>query len=279
MSNDSRQNDLLQTRYGDQKKPNKLIVNPTIDVLLSHRSVRSFLEKPLPDGAIETMVAAAQSAATSSNLHQWSTVAVTDPELKRQVWELASGKDLAKNKFILQAPVLFLWVADLSRSNEIVKESGEELVVHDYLDSFVMATVDATLAAQNAAVAAESIGLGYCYIGATRNHAQQLADLLRLPKHSYVTFGFAVGYPDESANASIRPRPVQDVVLHINHYDAEKSRNGLETYESAYQQFRERLGLSPKTWNEAVVNSTKFSYMSGREKLRAAVSARGFLLK
>jgi len=84
-----KQERLLDKRYGTQKKPENIIWNDQIEHLLSHQSVRNFTTEPLPDGAIETMIAAAQSASVSSNLHQWSVIAVTDTALKRKLYEIS----------------------------------------------------------------------------------------------------------------------------------------------------------------------------------------------
>lgn len=77
--------DLIAARYGDQHVPKNIIWNDQIEGILNHRSIRNYLDKALPEGWLETLVAAAQSASTSSNLQQWSVVAVTDPELKARV--------------------------------------------------------------------------------------------------------------------------------------------------------------------------------------------------
>ena len=68
----------LARRYG-ANAPAGVLWNPTIAGLLAHRSVRAYLPDPLAPGTIETLIAAAQSAATSSNLQLWSVVAVEDP--------------------------------------------------------------------------------------------------------------------------------------------------------------------------------------------------------
>lgn len=274
------QDALLQLRYGAQTKPSPLLWNAQIEALLQHRSVRDYLSDPLPPGALESMVAAAQSASTSSNLHQWSVVAVSDPQLKAQVADLASGKDKQANGFIKQAPLVLLWVADLSRNHRISCEAGASTLVHDYLDAFVMATVDAALAAQNAVVAAESMGLGVVYIGAMRNQAQALAELIQLPPRSFVSFGLVVGRPAQRPDKpeTVRPRPPQQVVLHHNRYDHAQSMRGLEAYEAEFHKFREGIGMGQWTWKDSVVYSNQFQYMDGRENLRQAVVARGFKL-
>ena len=273
---------LLEERYGAaQRKPDNIIWTPQVEALLSHKSVRTFLPDDLPQGAIETMVAAAQSASNSSALNQWSLVAITDPELKQSISDrVARSVPVDRIPWIEEAPALLLWIADLSRGAEVTHDADGEPVVLDYLDSFLMASIDAALAAQNAAVAAESIGLGIVYLGVMRNIAKDLADMINLPQYSFVTFGMAVGLPDVARASSIRPRPAQPMVLHYNQYEQGRYRTYLDDYETAYQAFRTRQNMSKKTWTGSIVESaTSMSYMGGREHLRQTVQTRGFKLK
>src|SRR4051812_49079522 len=92
----------LALRYGNGAEPKAGPWNDVIATLLSHRSVRGFLPDALPDGTLETLIAAAQSASTSSNLQTWSVVSVTDPAKKSALAKIASGQ-----KHIEQCP-LFL---------------------------------------------------------------------------------------------------------------------------------------------------------------------------
>ncbi|MEH3148547.1 MAG: nitroreductase family protein [Methylobacterium frigidaeris] len=275
-----RQRTLLARRYGGQPRPETMIWNDQIEHLLNHRSVRTFLTDPLPEGALETMVAAAQSASTSSALQQWSVVAVSG-EQKRKVHDLiAATVPTDRIPWIADAPVVLLWVADLSRSSAIAAAQGDEPIVHDFLDAFLMASVDAALAAQNAAVAAEAVGLGVVFLGVMRNAANDLAALIDLPHHSFVTFGMAVGRPDPSRSSDMRPRLPQAVVLHHDRYVHDSHREHLPGYEDAYHAFRVRQGMGHKTWQEAVhMSATSMAYMSGRENLRETVVARGFKLR
>lgn len=273
---------LLEERYGAaQQKPDNIIWTPQVEALLRHKSVRTFLPDPLPEGAIETMVAAAQSASNSSALNQWSLVAVTDAALKQRIADrVARSVPVDRIPWIEEAPALLLWVADLSRGADITKEAGKEPIVFDYLDSFLMSSIDAALAAQNAAVAAESAGLGIVYLGVMRNIAKEIAEMINLPPLSYVTFGMAVGRPDASRTSSIRPRPAQPMILHYNQYDQGRYRDYLKDYEEAWQAFRVRQHMRAKTWQGSVVESaTSIDYMGGRENLRDTVMARGFKLK
>lgn len=276
----TKQDLLLQQRYGNQVKPENVIMTPVVEAILSHKSVRTFVPDSLPEGALETMVAAAQSASTSSALNQWSLVAITDPFLKKEVHNtVARSVPIERIPWILEAPALLLWVADASRSASITRDMGCEPFVLDYLDSFLMASIDATLAAQNASLAAESIGLGVVFLGVMRNIAKQLADLIKLPDHSFVAFGMAIGVPDASRASAIRPRPSQPFVLHHNHYSQDRYREYLEGYEEACKTFRDQQGMQSKTWKDAVHSSmTSMDYMGGRQHLREMAVGNGFKL-
>ena len=272
--------ELIAARYGNQNAPEKIIWNAQIAGILNHRSVRSYLNKPLPDGWLETLVAAAQSASTSSNLQQWSVIAVTDPHTKAQVRTLAGGSDGLGNSYIDQAPAILLWLADISRNRHITLDAGLSPGVHEYLDAFLMASLDAALAAQNASLAAESIGLGTVYIGAVRNKAKELAELLHLPQYSYVVCGLVVGWPDPDIRTDIRPRLPQQVVLYHNRYEARELSGDIASYEEVFKTFRQGLGMQDKTWQEAVQgSSTDMTYMDGRQALRKTLDERGFGFK
>ena len=82
----------LQKRYGAEAIPAVGPWNDTIGLLLNHRSVRGYKPDPVPAGTLETLVAAAQSAATSSNMQWTSVVAITDPAKKKVLAEIAGNQ-------------------------------------------------------------------------------------------------------------------------------------------------------------------------------------------
>ena len=281
MTESSKKGELLARRYGINSIPENIIWNEHIETLLQHRSVRKFLPDALPYGTIETMVASAQSASNSSNLNQWSVVAVTDPELKAEFAQVSrqGSKVGMGNPFIEEAPVLLLWVADMHRNNEITKRENKGSQVLAYTDALLMASIDTALAAQNAAVAAEAMGLGVVFLGIMRNNSQEIADLLGLPDYAYVVFGMAVGKPDPERLSDIRPRLSQKAVLHYNRYDQEAWADSIADYEQTFKAFRDRNNMKPKLWKDAVVFSTSdMDFMDGRENLRQTLEARGLKL-
>ncbi|MEF2985466.1 nitroreductase family protein, partial [Pseudomonas aeruginosa] len=96
--------------------------------------------------------------ASSSNLQTWSVVAVQDPDRKARLAELAGNQG-----HIREAPLFLVWVADLARTRAVATAAGSPAEGLDYLESLLVAVIDAALAAQNAVVALESLGLGAVY--------------------------------------------------------------------------------------------------------------------
>ena len=142
-------------------RPDLPVTNATLETIVSHRSVRDYLDKPVADAELQSMFIAAQSASTSSNLNAWSAVVVTDPQRKERLQRMTGG-----NLFILDAPVFIVWVADFSRNASLCADSQPETL--RYQESTLVGAIDAALAAQTAAIAAESMGLGVCYVGGIR---------------------------------------------------------------------------------------------------------------
>jgi nitroreductase len=266
---------LLRARYGDDAIPAVGPWNATLDLLLAHRSVRSYLPKPLPDGTLETIVAAAQSAATSSNLQTWSVVAVTDPDARRKLAAVA-----ANQRHVMECPLFLVWLADISRNQRLGDAAGVTMAVMPYLETFFVAGVDAALAAQNAVVAAESLGLSTVYIGALRNDPEAVAAILGLPPGTAGVFGLCVGYANPTEMVDVKPRLPQAAVLHRERYDDSAESSLVAAYNETMTVFSERNELARTTWTDRVFGRmTKIAHLYGRDRLRQALNALGFELR
>lgn len=250
--------------------------SPVIDLLLQHRSVRSYRSDPLPAGTLQTLVAAAQSAATSSNLQTWSVVAVEDADRRARLSAFASNQ-----KHIRQAPLFLVWLADLSRAQRLGQQVGKEMEALPFLEPFLVAVIDAALAAQNATVAAEALGLGTVYIGALRNKPVEVAAELNLPPEVMPVFGLCVGYTDPDAPpAAVKPRLPQGVVLHRETYSAATEADQIASYDGDLLAFQSEQGMAPQAWSALIRNRLgAVSSMSGRDRLSQAIHALGFGLK
>ena len=266
----------LERRYGADALPPAGPWNETIAVMLDHRSVRGYKPDPLPAGTLESMIAAAQSAATSSNMQWWSAIAITDPARKKVLAEIAGNQ-----KHIEQCPLFIAWVADMSRNQRISEATTTDFETMPWLETFMVACIDAALAAQNAVVAAQSIGLGTVYIGAMRNDPIKVAELLGLPPQSFVVFGLCVGYAaDGKAQGEVKPRLPQSIVLHQERYDAAREAALRVPYDTEMTKFSARHELQAATWTQRVLNRLgPIKSMNGRETIRASLKKLGFEIK
>ncbi len=145
------------------------------------------------------LMIAAQSASSSSNLQMWSAVAVEDGARKARLADAAGQQN-----FIKQAPLFLIFLADMAMLADVAKGRQQALDGIDYLDTFLVAAFDAVLAAQNALIAAESMGLGAVFIGAIRNQPEKVIAELRLPEHVFPIVGLCVGVPDLTRRKSSR---------------------------------------------------------------------------
>lgn len=264
----------MTLRYGAGAEPEARLWNDTLAVLLSHRSVRGFRPDPVPEGTLETLIAAAQSAATSSNLQTWSAIRVTDPAVRKELAAIAGNQ-----KHVEICPIFLVFLADASRNARLSEAEGKELVGLPYLESFLVASIDAALAAQNAVVAAESLGLATVYIGALRNNVTRVAELLGLPKGAAPVFGLCVGHAAPGREGEVKPRLPQQAVLHDGTYDADDAGHRA-AYDPRLAEFSARNEMGPSTWTQRVIARLgTMAALHGRDKLKDALIGLGFPLR
>lgn len=201
------------------------LLTPTIEQIHRHASVRSYRPDPVPAVLVEAIVAAGQRASTSSNLQMWSVVAVAGAATRHTLAELCGQQE-----HIAQAPLFLAWCADLARLERACELRGYSQVTA-YVENFLVAAVDTAIAMQNAALAAESLGLGICYIGAIRNRSHEVIDLLGLPRLLFPIAGMTVGWP--AAEPALRPRLPLESVLHWERYDSSGYDQALAEYDRA----------------------------------------------
>ncbi len=239
-------------------------------LLRSHRSIRKFVEEPLPDEVLGDIVRSAQSAATSSNLQATTVIRVRDPETRSRIAEVAGGQ-----RQIETAGAFTVWCADLHRTRLACEMAGGSMTT-GMTEQFIIATVDVALAAQNAVVAAEAQGYGICYIGAVRNDPQTVADLLRLPDQVYPVFGLCIGIPDQ--DPEVKPRLPVDVLLKDDVYDDAGDRERIEAYDETLRAYyRTRTGgTKDSSWTEEMARLVDGER---RPHMREFLARRGFELR
>ncbi|WP_027963017.1 oxygen-insensitive NADPH nitroreductase [Halalkalibacillus halophilus] len=226
-------------------------MNTTIEQILNHRSIRQFKDKKLSSEQIETIISAGQAASTSSYYQAYSIIGITDPE-KKQALKEVSGQQYVENN-----GHLFVFCADLQR---IYQSQPDEIqsAMRTNLQStefFMMSVIDATLAAQNCALASESMGLGICYLGSLRNDIQQVNDLLELPYYVTPLFGLAVGVPKEDTDK--KPRLPFQSIYHENVYV--NNQEAVEAFDETTKEYYQLRGSNTRedTWSSQIGRKLK----------------------
>ena len=138
-------------------------------------------------------------------------------------------RDVANGqRYVEEAPEFLVFCADLSRSMRCCELHGGE-AAKGLTEQFIIATVDTALYAQNLVVAAESVGLGICYIGALRNDPARVTEILDLPQQVYPVFGLCLGYPDQ--DPEVKPRLPVSVVMKENSYSTAGEAEAIAGYD------------------------------------------------
>ncbi|PLR97832.1 oxygen-insensitive NADPH nitroreductase [Bacillus sp. T33-2] len=225
-------------------------MNNVIELILNHRSVRSFQDRALTKEEIETIVKSAQAASTSSFIQAYSIIGVTDAEKKKLLAEIVGNQ-----AYVAENGHFFVFCADLYRHETIgAMEKRDVIPAIESTEKFMVALIDAALAAQNAAIAAESMGLGICYIGGIRNNLEAVTSLLKTPDRVIPLFGLAVGHPDKINEK--KPRLPLEHVYHENEYEqnGEIYKGQLEEYNQIVSNyyFERTGGRRDDTWTSQI---------------------------
>jgi nitroreductase len=219
-------------------------INETLETLLSHRSVRRFTDAPVEDADIERAVTAGQAASTSSAVQAYCMIRVTDASVRESIAELSGPQAM-----VAVAPAFFVVCGDARRHRLICEREGGAYKAG--FEGFVVSVIDATLFAQNLAVAFESMGYGLCFVGGIRNDLERLTALLELPEGVYPLYGLVVGRPDQSPDA--RPRlPVSAVLFEDRYPDDATVFEQIDAYDAVYRAYLEARGATGKTWSASM---------------------------
>ena len=192
-----------------------------IELINNHRTIRKYLNKTIPEPVLNEILFAGTRASTTGNMQVYSMIVTTRQDLKERL--LAAHFN---QKMVVEAPVIITFCADFNRFTKWCNFRKADPGYDNFL-SFFTAAIDALLAAQNVALAAEAKDLGICYLGTTTYMAQSIIDILELPKLVVPVTTLVVGYPNESPGLTDR-LPMEAVVHNETYNDfTENDINGL----------------------------------------------------
>lgn len=219
-------------------------MNPVIDTLLAHRSIRKFTTEPISDETLELLLRAGQAASSSSFIQAYSIIDVEEPELRLEI-QACTGNQA----WVGEAARFLVFCADFDRLRQVAEHQGVAPEL-GFTEQLLLGSVDAALVGQNVLLAAESIGLGGVFIGAIRNQPQRVAELLQLPEQVFAVFGMCLGHPDQ--RPGLKPRLALSQVLHKNRYNEKSFIDGMDAYDKLTSDYyRERTaGQVTSGWSE-----------------------------
>lgn len=243
-------------------------MNPTIELLKSHRSIRKFTDQKIPHELLRELIVAGQAAATSNHVQAYSVIHVRNPANRERIAELAGGQG-----YVASASDFLVFCADMKRPIEAAERSGAD-VVRGMTEQLLVASVDTALMAQNVAIAAESEGLGICYIGGIRNNPQAVSDLLGLPNHVYPVFGMCLGYPAHEPD--VKPRLPVEAILKEDAYSDDSAL--VAAYDDAMQTYygQRKGGNKDTNWSKSLAPLFTSKL---RAHMREFLTRRGFEMK
>jgi FMN reductase (NADPH)/FMN reductase [NAD(P)H] len=244
------------------------IMNPTLDLLLQRRSIRAYQDRPVGDPEREAILAAAMRAPTAGNMMLYSVIHVRSQESKETL-----ARTCDNQPFIARAPLVLLFLADYQRWHDYYRLSGVEqlpgvagspLKMPEEGDLF-LACCDALIAAQTAVIAAESLGIGSCYIGDILENFEVHRDLFRLPRYTFPICLLCLGYPSQQQLE--RPLTTRFDEKFVVFEDVYRPLDGRE-YEEMFHRAQKELARS-RPVPEGVENPGQMNYV---RKFTAAFS-------
>lgn len=196
-------------------------MNETIEILSNRASIRKYLNKPITKEHQNLINEVIYRSPTAGNMQDFSVIIVDDDKLKAKLSMLCDNQ-----LFIEQAPLLYIFVSDFTRyklyfENNKVDESGFKT---PHLGTMFNGIIDATIAAQSASVAANSLGIGTCYIGDIVENYEQITELLNLNSNMMPVAMLTMGYFQQDIKLSSKID--SKYIFHKNKY-SEPSRDDI----------------------------------------------------
>lgn len=213
-------------------------MNDILRLLKTRKSVRAYADSPIDPEHKRAILEAALQAPTAGNMTLYSIIDVTNAQLKQKLSVTCDNQP-----FIAQAPLVLVFCADYRRWYDVFCAYVDEVRKPSYGD-YTLAAADALIAAQNAVVAAESFGIGSCYIGDITENYEIHKEILQLPQYVVPVCMLCFGYPTEQQIN--RPKPprfaVEDIV-------SENSYSRLPA-QAVAQQLMNREGMTSEKFGE-----------------------------
>lgn len=247
--------------------------NDTIQTQLSHKTIRSFKDEPVPKEVFDQLMEVAKRTPTSNGMQSMSVISVTDQAIKEKIAQVC------KQDYVAKAPILLIFLVDSYRNYRIALENDCDESSAADMDRFVQGFTDGCLAAQNIVVAAESLGLGINYFGSVLNDPPTICEILKLPKLVFPIVGLGIGYPNQEP--ALKPRFDNRLRIFENKYtEFDNYMELIEDYDkemNSYYDLRNTSKPLPPFSKQVVAKLT--NVIEKRQEVIKDIKDRGFDLK
>ena len=218
-------------------------MNEVTNLIKNHMSIRRFLDKNIECEKIDEIIQCAQMAPTSSHFQAYTIIEVKDRQ-KREVLFNASGKQ----NWILNAPLVLLFCGDLHRAEAYFEGIDKDVLQNT--EAYTVATIDASLAAQNTVVAAESLGLGCVVVGGIRNDVEGISKEFKLPDMVFPLYAVCYGYPDDVPG--LKPRLPQRAIHKVDCYDEAEDSMLINQFDDTVRDYyvKRTNGKTNESWTQ-----------------------------
>lgn len=186
-------------------------MNDTLKIMFDHRSIREYTDQSIANETLQQILKAACNGSTMGNMQLYSIIVTQDKEKMKEMAPFHFNQPIATN-----APLILTFCADFNRFNKYCSFREAETTAYNNLQSYHWAVIDAIIAAQNACVAAESLGLGICWLGTITYNADKFINAFDLPKGVMPVACISFGYPDETPELTDK-LPVE-ALIHYEKY-------------------------------------------------------------
>ncbi|GBG96664.1 NADPH-dependent oxidoreductase [Lactococcus termiticola] len=214
-----------------------------IDLMKKHTSVRNFTEEVIPDEVIKDLIEAGRAASNWKNFQSYSIIVVKSKEQKEAIYEHQPQKSIINSSHYL------VFVGDLKRAETAVTMNGGDFQPAG-VESLLISSIDAALAAENILVAAESLGYGGVMVGLIRDQSAEISDVMGLPDYTYPLFGIALGKP--ARLNEVKPRLPYETVVFPEKYVVQDE-EVIKAYDKVQTDYAGQRRVD-STWSERMVS-------------------------
>lgn len=195
-------------------------MNRTLQEIERRVSLRTYADRPIEEKHVDAILDSAIRAPTAGNMMLYSILRVEDPAKRGKLAETCG------HSFIAKAPLVLIFLADMQRwvdyfegseVRERCAQEGEEYLTPD-VAKLLMSCCDALVAAQNTVIAAESLGIGSCYVGDIMGRAEEHRALFDLPSFAFPIALLCYGYYPEGFERRRSDRFDRRFIVHDDVY-------------------------------------------------------------